>query len=504
LATSGIKIGSAYIQITPEMDQAALDKQLAAAEKAIKASYTRQSDISKAYAKLQAQLDAWVTEQFSGELKERLDAATAAAKALQKVSAAEAAAAAEAIEAVQAATEKAEKDRTAKATLYSRQRERIALNARTLEVQYTGESRDAYLDSIEEMQAAGTKMTLTRINEAKQWAALDVMETRNTETAKQRAIALTASVAKTAAAEAAAAYRATFAEVKALILEDRIAQADANSAFLLGEAQKQAAIEATAAKQLTAARAALAQASGSQAASAGAVATVWAKAGAGVDAIGSKATRTGKLLSSNVVVPMAAAATALSVYGVKAADSLVQAQTALLQMGVTAKDTASQINSLKDFGLKTSYSVEDMLTYGTQYTRAILSHDPRAQSSNAKDKAAASSAASGKSVQMVEAIGNLAAYGGITDATQVGRGLKDGPDPSAERHNAVVRPGSSDRGSRQSARLQGHGSHACLDRPDERGEQEEGADHCGPDAVHGQRPVHGLHQELGHDRWRCR
>ncbi|AEW94047.1 MULTISPECIES: hypothetical protein [Streptomycetaceae] len=59
--TGGIRIGNAFIEITPQMDDATLTRQLAEVEKQIKAFYTRASDVTKAYSRLQTQLEAVVT-----------------------------------------------------------------------------------------------------------------------------------------------------------------------------------------------------------------------------------------------------------------------------------------------------------------------------------------------------------------------------------------------------------------------------------------------------------
>ncbi|MGW5773110.1 transglycosylase SLT domain-containing protein [Streptomyces longwoodensis] len=424
-----IRVGSAWISITPELNQAQLKAELERAEREIAAFSGKQETLARQVSKLQAKLQTWVTAVYGEEVAKRVKLEQAAAAKRSEFNKTETAAYIRALTAVTEAEAAAEKARLAAKEKAARARERIALNARDLEVKYGNEAAASYLKSVEKMKASGKTMYLTRINEAKQWVALEITEQRKLAAeqerlTRQRAAQITGLsklIVRQASIEAAEQTKAA-----------RTAQAAYTEAFTARKAQALAELEMQRSVQAATAQTALAQATAAKAAAAETIrqnaATVaalqanarkvdksWIKAtssvGSNISRFGATMSEFGRNVNRNLVTPLMAAASAMSYLGIKSADSIIQSQTALQRMGVSNKDAATQINTLKTYGTETPYSVEDMFKYGTQYARAGSAHG------------LSSKKASQRATDLVQAIGNLSAYAGITDPAQVGRAM---------------------------------------------------------------------------------
>ncbi|MEV0472323.1 transglycosylase SLT domain-containing protein [Streptomyces prunicolor] len=428
-AKGSIRVGNAYILITPEMNQAQLKAQLALAEKEIAAFSGDQAKLAQQTAKLQEKLQVYLTKSYGQEAAKRVELEQKAAAKRAEYNKTETAAYLKAIAAVTEAEAAAEKARTAAKEKAARARERIALNARDLEVKYGKDTAASYLKSVETMKASGTTMYLTRINEAKQWSALEIIQQRKVAAeqaaqAKARAAqvsALSKLVIRQAQMEAAeqtkaartaqAAYTAAHNTRKAQILAELATQRAASLAGVQAAlAQKQAAKDS--------ARETIRQNNGlvrTLEENARKVEKSWTKsmytAGSTVNAFGTNMAEFGRSIQRNITTPLLTAAAAMSAMGITAADSMVRAQTALQGMGVSNKDAAKQIQTLRDYGTQTPYSVQEMFTYGAQYSRSGMSHGMT--STKATDRA----------TTLVMSIGDLAAAAGITDPEMVKRAM---------------------------------------------------------------------------------
>jgi SLT domain-containing protein len=395
-----IQVGSAFILITPEMDQAALNAELDRAQAAIAKSTKSREELAKQMAKLEAKLQEWVTAQYGAEAAKRVEAEKNAIEARKKLSNTEAASYVKALKAETAAQAKELAEREKQQAAFAKYVEQS--NARIAAAERTEIAASAKAVMTAEKEKAAEQARQAKAREA-QISAMSKLVIRQ---ASQEATAQ-----KAAAREAQTAYTQAYNTRKAQILSQMETQrrADvsaAEGALKTAQAQKAAALSTIRQNNATV-RAIQSNASK--------VDKSWGKAtksmGDKMSAYGRTMSDFGHTITRNVVTPLMAAAGAMSYLGISAADSMVQAQTALQRMGISNKDTAKQLNTLKNYGTATPYSVEDMLKYGTQYARAGKAHGM------------SSTAASKRATDLVQAIGNLSAYAGITDPAQVSRAM---------------------------------------------------------------------------------
>ncbi|MEV5677456.1 transglycosylase SLT domain-containing protein [Streptomyces sp. NPDC052179] len=425
-----IKVGNAWIKITPELDHSQLKAQLDRAEKEIAAFSGKTETLARQTANLRAKLEEYVTARYGEEAAKRVKLEQAAAAKRSEYSKTETAALMKAFATVTEASSKAERAQTVARETAARQRERIALNARNLEVRYGTEVAASYRKDVAAMMKNNKGLSIVRINEAKQWSAAEILEQRKiaAENLKQTRIretqvkTLSALVIRQAQLEATEAVKAA-----------RTAQAAYTSAYTTRHAQilstmnsLKAASIAAAQGQIAAAQAAKRASQQTITANNGTVKALQANAqkaekswgrstynmGRQINSFGSSVTELGRNINSNLVTPLAAAGAAMSALGISAADSIVQAQTALKGIGISNKDTSNFIETLKEFGVQTPYTVEDMFKYGSQYARSNTSHGMNSQK------------ASTRATDLVQAVGDLAAYGGNTDPALVERTLR--------------------------------------------------------------------------------
>ncbi|MFJ9900248.1 transglycosylase SLT domain-containing protein [Streptomyces sp. NPDC091280] len=426
---TGVKVGNAFIEINPQMDQDQLARQLASFEEKVKATYKRQSDVTKAYARLQVQLEEWVTKNYGDQAKARLAINADTIKARKKLSQTESALLLQALAEVEKAELASEKRKTAAKQTAARAKERIALNARDLEIKYGTEVADAYKTQLAGMQAGKKKLTLTQINETKRWAELEQAEIRKVAAAQReaqqaaiRGAQVEATEKTTAAKKAQVAYTRTFEQVKSQLLEQMQLERMRERARLEGELAIQTASAQTAALNLANARSSLAQVTSLTTRNTATMASRWKKVGGEIEKVGSTASELGRTLMTSVVTPMAAAGSALTVWGLKAADNFQNTQTSLKNMGMALQDANDLMNNLTTYGLQTPYAVGDMLTYGARFSRAIGAHNKNFTSSDPTKHAKGSEEVSTEAQNIVQMIGDLAARGGITDSSMVQRG----------------------------------------------------------------------------------
>ncbi|MFF3416817.1 transglycosylase SLT domain-containing protein [Streptomyces sp. NPDC002698] len=499
MAEGSIRVGNAYITITPDLNEAQLQAQLDKAKASIARFSGERELLAKQTARLEAKLQAWVTAQYGAEAAKRVAAEKAAIEARKKLSGTETASYLKALGTVttaHAAELAKQEKRQAEYSKYVRtSNERIAAQE-AKDIAASASAVRAGLAAKEKAQAAFERSVkahnarvaaqdarATRAIEAAEAASLRrrereqaaslrkkekeqaayarYVEASNARIAKaeRAAIAESAAALKAARAEEATLLRAREArittmsrlvirqasmEAAAQAAAARTAQAAYTSAFNTRQAQILSTMEMQRASQLQATQATLAQAKADKQVAQNAIRQSndtrkaltsnardvnksWTKAtlnmGGKLGRLGTQMTEFGRTVQRSFVTPLAAAAGALSYFGIKAADSIVQSQTALSSMGVGGAASQKQLEELQRFGTKTPYSVEDMFTYGAQYTRALATHTKGYYSEDAKKRAEAAGKASQQATELVEAIGNLAAFGGVTDAAQVERAM---------------------------------------------------------------------------------
>ncbi|MFJ9234384.1 transglycosylase SLT domain-containing protein [Streptomyces anulatus] len=425
-----IKVGNAWIRITPELDHSQMKAQLELAEKEIAAFSGKQQTLARQTANLRTKLEEYVTARYGEEAAKRVKLEQAASAKRAEYLKTDTAAQIKAFATVAEASAKAEQAKMAAAERAARQRERVALNSRNLEVTYGAEVAASYRKNVAAMMKDNKSLSIVRINEAKQWSAAEILEQRKvaaenlrqTRAREAQVKTLSALVIRQAQLEATEAAKAA-----------RTAQAAYTSAYTTRQAQILSTMNSLKAASITAAQGQIAAAQAAKRASqqtitannntvkalqanASKAETSWGRStytmGRHINSFGSSVTELGRNINSNLVTPLAAAGAAMSALGISAADSIVQAQTALKGIGISNKDTSNFIETLKEFGVQTPYTVEDMFKYGSQYARSNTSHGMNSQK------------ASTRASDLVQAVGDLAAYGGNTDPALVERTLR--------------------------------------------------------------------------------
>lgn len=425
-----IKVGNAYIKITPDLDHSQLKAQLDRAEKEIAAFSGKTETLARQTANLRTKLEEYVTARYGEEAAKRVKLEQAAAAKRGEYNKTETAALLKAFTAVAEAGAKSERARTIAREKEARQRERIALNARNLEIRYGSEVAAAYVKDVTAMMKQNKGLSLVRINEAKQWSAAEIIEQRKvaaenlaqTKAREAQVKTMTALVIRQAQLEATesvkaartaqAAHTAAYATRKAEILGTMNGFKAASIAAAQSQVATAQAAKKASQQQIAANNSTVKALQGN----ASAVSKSWTKAtysmGQKITSVGSSVSQFGRTVNSSMVTPLLAAASAMSYFGVKAADSIMQSQSALEKMGVTSKDATNQLNTLKEYGTQTPYKVEDMFQFGTLYTRAAQSHGLSSQKSTKR------------ATDLVMSIGDLAAYSGITDPEMVKRAFQ--------------------------------------------------------------------------------
>ncbi|MFJ2244852.1 transglycosylase SLT domain-containing protein [Streptomyces sp. NPDC087862] len=149
----------------------------------------------------------------------------------------------------------------------------------------------------------------------------------------------------------------------------------------------------------------------------------WDTSSKKLETFGTQTIETGRLITHHLIGPLGLLAAGLSAVGVKSADSMMQAQAGLHGMGLEVKDVNKLLKEMQQYAIQTPYSLEDMQKYSTRYARALASHNEDFNSKNPARKAKGSKYVSGKAGDIVEMIGDQAAFGGIMDPTMVSQGM---------------------------------------------------------------------------------
>ncbi|MFJ2187829.1 transglycosylase SLT domain-containing protein [Kitasatospora sp. NPDC087861] len=212
-------------------------------------------------------------------------------------------------------------------------------------------------------------------------------------------------------------------ETQAAIRETARVRQQAQQQTIRGELAQVAAVRDGLRQQLAETRTTLSQISASHTSVVATIGKAWKKGFEGVEKFGTGLSEAGHLVTNNLVSPLGLAAAAATAFGVKSADSMISAQTGLRGMGVELKDVNSLLTEMTQYGIETPYSVNDMLKYGTRYTRANAAHNKKFASSDPLEHAEGSREVAQRSVDMVKMIGDSAAYGGVLDPKMVSDGM---------------------------------------------------------------------------------
>ncbi|MFD7257175.1 hypothetical protein [Streptomyces sp. NPDC059874] len=147
------------------------------------------------------------------------------------------------------------------------------------------------------------------------------------------------------------------------------------------------------------------------------------KLGTNFENVGTSITETGNILATKFLAPLAMAGGLLTTIGVKSADSLILGQLGLMGSNVSSKDSAEALKKIRQYGVDTPFSIEDMQMYMTRYIRSLFSHEEGSQSKDPNVRQAAGRKASLKAADIVMMIGDNAAKAGNLDPQMVARAM---------------------------------------------------------------------------------
>ncbi|MFF4557164.1 transglycosylase SLT domain-containing protein [Streptomyces sp. NPDC001422] len=406
-STKGIKVGDARIEINADMDVPTLERQLQEFKKAVEREYKRTSDITQAYNRLRARLEDEWNAKYGAEVKARLAAELKANKERDASNKLTTANMLKALKTVTVAAEKeiskriaAEKKAQAAEAKILRDSAKAAAAAEKAKSAAKAKRLEDSARMDREIEAMQVRM------EAQQKARVNRLERLEIASAR-----LVLGERKAAAGATQAAYTSAFTVRKAELLEEMRLDREARAMELRGLQDVARQSIAMNRQRLRESQSALRSMERDANRSHMTIAKALKRSGDSMHAWGTSMGEFGRSITRNLVTPIVAATAAMSVLGIKAADSIIQSQTALQRMGISNKDTSGQLDALRTFGVQTPYSVEDMFKYGTQYARAA-----RAHGLSGKD-------ASNRATHLVQSIGDLAAFSGITDPAQVSRAM---------------------------------------------------------------------------------
>ncbi|WP_259454010.1 hypothetical protein [Streptomyces ginkgonis] len=149
----------------------------------------------------------------------------------------------------------------------------------------------------------------------------------------------------------------------------------------------------------------------------------WRSQSIHLERLGTTATEAGNLITRNLLAPLGLVAGALTTIGVRSADSLILGQMGLVGAGVSPRDSADALERIRQYGVDTPYSIEDMQKYMARYIRGIISHDPDHKSEDPALREAAGRRASQRAADIVEMVGDNAARSGNLDPAMVDRAM---------------------------------------------------------------------------------
>ncbi|MGW6597911.1 transglycosylase SLT domain-containing protein [Streptomyces sp. NPDC055036] len=131
--------------------------------------------------------------------------------------------------------------------------------------------------------------------------------------------------------------------------------------------------------------------------------------------VGTSITETGNILVTRFLAPLAAAGTALSVIGVKSADTRLLGQLGLTAAGVSAGTANTQMGTIQQYAIDTPFSVDVMHEYQMRLIRSMAGADENWFSTNPNVRTKAADKAAVSTTQLIQSIGDSMARSGNLD-----------------------------------------------------------------------------------------
>jgi hypothetical protein len=149
--------------------------------------------------------------------------------------------------------------------------------------------------------------------------------------------------------------------------------------------------------------------------------TSWRRQGEAINQLGTNITETGRLVSTQLLGPLAAVSGMLTTIGVQSADMRILGQLGLSAAGVSKKSSAAEMKRIQEYAINTPFSIETMHEYQMKIIRSIAANDKTWYNPNTKTSAANRAAA--KTSDVIMSVGDSMARAGNLDPEQFKRAM---------------------------------------------------------------------------------
>ncbi|MGK5496394.1 transglycosylase SLT domain-containing protein [Streptomyces sp. URMC 125] len=151
----------------------------------------------------------------------------------------------------------------------------------------------------------------------------------------------------------------------------------------------------------------------------------WDKVGRTLDTFGTKVAELGRSINTNLVTPLATANTLAAGIGVRSADSYRTLELNLQGLGgvgASQREINRFVSTIQAYAVQTPYSLEMMQNLSPILARSIATNDPRYENPKTRQKAISDSLV--RAANIIRFIGDNAAAAGITDSSYIEAAIK--------------------------------------------------------------------------------
>ncbi|MGW0930703.1 hypothetical protein [Streptomyces sp. NPDC002644] len=136
----------------------------------------------------------------------------------------------------------------------------------------------------------------------------------------------------------------------------------------------------------------------------------WDRQSNRIEALGTHAMEAGRMISTHLLAPLGAVASALSMIGIRSADMRMLGQLGLKSAGVSSGASSNALETLQRYAIDTPFSIDAMHEYQMKMIRTFAANDERWYEPQTRTKAA--DKAAGKVTDLIMAIGDSMARAG--------------------------------------------------------------------------------------------
>jgi phage-related protein len=149
--------------------------------------------------------------------------------------------------------------------------------------------------------------------------------------------------------------------------------------------------------------------------------TGWRRQGEAIERLGTNITEAGRLVTTNLLMPLGAVSTMLTTIGVQSADMRILGQMGLSAAGVSKQTSAKEMRQIQEYAINTPFSIDTMHEYQMKIIRSIAGNDKEWYKKSTKGEAA--NRAAGKTTDIIMAIGDTMARAGNLDPEMFKRAM---------------------------------------------------------------------------------